>query len=171
MTCIDWLAVTGRTSCSTPSGRRGRNCSAWCRRAHCASAPPRTPTAASCCATWCCRTSATTRWPFLRSGPHVGLDALVFIGGIGEHQPAFRAEAASGLGFLGVTLDESRNTGGRDISAPGAPVRTLVSEARKDIEIACRARAVLGGPGTAPGDLVITAQPHDILTSSPGKSI
>jgi len=60
-----------------------------------------------------------------------------------------------------VTLDESRNaggTGGRDISAPGAPVRTLVSEARKDIEIACRARAVLGGPGTAPGDLVITAQ-------------
>ena len=73
-----------------------------------------------------------------------------------------------------MTLDESRNaggTGGRDISAPGAPVRTLVSEARKDIEIACRARAVLGGPGTAPGDLVITAQPHDILTSSPGKSI
>jgi acetate kinase len=79
-----------------------------------------------------------------------GLDALVFTGGIGEHQPETRAEAVSGLGFLGVALDPAANAGGtgdRDISAAGAAVRTLVIAAREDIEIARQARAVLrGGP-------------------------
>jgi acetate kinase len=79
-----------------------------------------------------------------------GLDALVFTGGIGEHQPQVRAEAAAGLGFLGVAIDETRNdaaTGDADISAPSAAVRTLVITAREDIEIARQARAALGrGP-------------------------
>jgi acetate kinase len=75
-----------------------------------------------------------------------GLDTLVFTGGIGEHQPEVRAEAASGLSFLGVALDESSNAAAQpdcDISAPGATVRTLVIAAREDIEIARQARAVL----------------------------
>jgi acetate kinase len=75
-----------------------------------------------------------------------GLDALVFTGGIGEHQPEVRSEAASGLGFLGVAVDQDRNAAARpdcDISAPGAPVRTLVVAAREDIEVARQARAVL----------------------------
>ena len=58
-----------------------------------------------------------------------GLDTLVFTGGIGEHQGEVRAEAAAGLGFLGVTVDEGRNAAARpdcDISAQGAAVRTLV---------------------------------------------
>ncbi|MGH3274849.1 MAG: acetate/propionate family kinase, partial [Streptosporangiaceae bacterium] len=38
-----------------------------------------------------------------------GLDALVFTGGIGEHDPTVRAEAAAGLGFLGVAVDPGRN--------------------------------------------------------------
>jgi acetate kinase len=37
-----------------------------------------------------------------------GLDALVFTGGIGEHDPAVRAGAAAGLRFLGVAVDEER---------------------------------------------------------------
>src|SRR5262249_1623486 len=68
-----------------------------------------------------------------------GLDAVVFTGGIGEHQPEVRAEAAAGLGFLGIAVDEGRNVTAQpdcDISAPGAAVRTLVIAAREDIEIA-----------------------------------
>ena len=75
-----------------------------------------------------------------------GLDTLVFTGGIGEHQGEVRAEAAAGLGFLGVTVDEGRNAAARpdcDISAQGAAVRTLVIAAREDIEIARQTRAAL----------------------------
>lgn len=76
-----------------------------------------------------------------------GLDILAFTGGIGEHQPEVRAEAASGLGFLGVAIDPDRNDRARadsDISAPGAPVTTLVITAREDVEIARQARDLLG---------------------------
>jgi acetate kinase len=81
-----------------------------------------------------------------------GLDALVFTGGIGEHQPQVRAEAADGLGFLGVAIDQARNQaavgGDADISAESAVVRTLVITAREDIEIARQARATLGLAGS-----------------------
>jgi len=75
-----------------------------------------------------------------------GLDTLVFTGGIGEHQADTRAEAADGLGFLGVAVDAGRNASAQpdcDISAPGAPVATLVIAAREDIEIARQTREVL----------------------------
>jgi len=75
-----------------------------------------------------------------------GLDALVFTGGIGEHQPVVWAEAAAGLGFLGVAIDPARNeaaTADADVTAPGAAVRTPVVTAREDIEMARQARAVL----------------------------
>ncbi len=83
-----------------------------------------------------------------------GLDALVFTGGVGEHSAVVRSLAADGLGFLGITLDPARNAaaGGsgddREISAPGAAVRTLVITAREDLQIAREVRSVLGG---APG--------------------
>ncbi len=76
-----------------------------------------------------------------------GLDALVFTGGVGEHQHATRAEIAEGIGFLGVALDHTRNasmTGDGEISAGGSPVRTVVVASREDIEIARLVRAVLG---------------------------
>ena len=83
-----------------------------------------------------------------------GLDALVFTGGIGEHQPETRAEAAAGLGFLGVAVDQPRNSavcGGEDadISAPSAKVRTLVVATREDLEIARQVRAALDGADPA----------------------
>jgi acetate kinase len=75
-----------------------------------------------------------------------GLDALVFTGGIGEHQPQVRAEAAAGLGFLGVEIDDDRNDAAAaddaDISAGPARVRTLVITAREDIEIARQVRSI-----------------------------
>ncbi|HMG65885.1 MAG TPA: acetate/propionate family kinase, partial [Streptosporangiaceae bacterium] len=75
-----------------------------------------------------------------------GLDALVFTGGIGEHDPAVRAGAAAGLEFLGVALDEARNqaaVGDADISAAGAAVATFRITAREDTEIAGQTRGVL----------------------------
>jgi acetate kinase len=75
-----------------------------------------------------------------------GLDVLVFTGGIGEHQPAVRAEAAAGLSFLGVAIDPDRNEAtlaDGDISTDGAAVRTLVVTAREDVEIARQVRALL----------------------------
>ena len=80
-----------------------------------------------------------------------GLDILAFTGGIGEHQPDVRAEAASRLGFLGVAIDPDRNDQARadgDISAPGTPVTTLVITAREDVEIARQARHLLSTQGS-----------------------
>jgi acetate kinase len=68
-----------------------------------------------------------------------GLDALTFTGGIGEHSAQVRAAAAARLGFLGVAIDPDRNesaSADADISAEGAPVRTLVVTAGEDLEIA-----------------------------------
>ena len=39
-----------------------------------------------------------------------GVDTLVFAGGIGEKSPTIRARICAGLGFLGIDLDEKRNT-------------------------------------------------------------
>ncbi len=38
-----------------------------------------------------------------------GLDMLVFTGGIGENDAPVRAEICAGLGWIGISLDESRN--------------------------------------------------------------
>lgn len=39
-----------------------------------------------------------------------GVDTLVFSGGIGENLPSIRARICEGLGFLGLELDEKKNT-------------------------------------------------------------
>jgi acetate kinase len=75
-----------------------------------------------------------------------GLDVLAFTGGVGEHSHVVRSGAVSGLGFLGLAVDESANAAGkgdRDISARSAHARTLVVRAREDVEIARQTRAVL----------------------------
>lgn len=75
-----------------------------------------------------------------------GLDVLAFTGGVGEHSALVRREAVGGLRYLGAAVDEDRNlrtTTDADISAPGAPVRTLVISAREDRQIARQTRAAL----------------------------
>ena len=76
-----------------------------------------------------------------------GLDVLVFTGGVGENSAEIRSRAAAGLGFLGVRIDEERNsrrTGDEwEISAPGAPARAFVIAAREDKQIAAEVRLVL----------------------------
>jgi acetate kinase len=54
-------------------------------------------------------------------------DALVFTGGVGERSSEIRTRATDGLDFLGVTTE-----------------RTLVIEAREDLEMARQVRACLG---------------------------
>jgi acetate kinase len=75
-----------------------------------------------------------------------GLDALLFTGRVGERAAAVRAAAAAGLGFLGVALDADANAAAvpdTDVTASGTAVRTLVVEAREDLEIARQVRALL----------------------------
>jgi acetate kinase len=75
-----------------------------------------------------------------------GLDALVFTGGVGEHQPPVRAAAVAGLGFLGLRLDEEANhtaDGDIDLTAPDAKISTLLVMSREDKEIARQVRVRL----------------------------
>jgi acetate kinase len=57
-----------------------------------------------------------------------GLDTLVFSAGIGENAPTIRARVCDGLGFLGIELDEKRNTGNEGVISAAAsrvPVRVI----------------------------------------------
>ena len=73
-----------------------------------------------------------------------GLDAIVFAGGIGEHDPASRAEIADGVAALGVNIDTALNNklnraavgGIQRISSPDSPTAVLVVPAREDQMIA-----------------------------------
>ncbi len=42
-----------------------------------------------------------------------GVDAIVFTGGIGTHQPLIRARVGAALGWLGIECDPARNEGGQ----------------------------------------------------------
>lgn len=75
-----------------------------------------------------------------------GLDALVFTGGVGEHSAEVRAQAAAGLAFLGVSVDQARNRdsdGDAEIGADDAAASTLVITAREDLEIADQVTTLL----------------------------
>lgn len=75
-----------------------------------------------------------------------GVDTLVFTGGVGERSAPIRGRAAAGLGFVGVGVDDALNRGLEgegEITAAGAPVRTVVVRAREDVEIAAGVRSVL----------------------------
>jgi acetate kinase len=82
-----------------------------------------------------------------------GLDCLVFTGGVGENAAPIRGRAASGLGFLGIRIDEARNVAARpdaEVTAGGSAVRTFVIRAREDLEIARQVRRVLSDDTTGP---------------------
>jgi acetate kinase len=75
-----------------------------------------------------------------------GIDGLVYTGGVGENAPLVRERVAVDLSFLGVAVDRVANRegkGDREISDPGARVRTVVVRAREDIEIARACRRLL----------------------------
>jgi acetate kinase len=80
------------------------------------------------------------------AGAMNGLDVLAFTGGVGENAASIRAGAVAGLGFLGAQIDEDANASlvpDADITAPGGRVRTVVVEAREDVQIATEVRSLL----------------------------
>jgi acetate kinase len=74
-----------------------------------------------------------------------GLDALVFLGGIGENAPSVRYDVCERLHFAGVELDIDRNAAPQDdafISAEDARVAVLRIKTREDWTMALAAREV-----------------------------
>ena len=69
-----------------------------------------------------------------------GLDAMVFAGGIGEHDALTRTEVLAGLEGLGVSVDASLNEakagGVRQISKGESAVKVFVIAAQEDLMIA-----------------------------------
>ncbi len=71
-----------------------------------------------------------------------GCDAIVFTGGIGENNPAYRKRVADKLAFMGVKIDDEKNEFAKrnglevDISAEGTTVRMLVLPTNEELMIA-----------------------------------
>ena len=68
-----------------------------------------------------------------------GVDAIVFTAGIGENDIATRFACASGLEYLGVTVDAEKNNvrGGEvEISADGSKVKVFVISTNEELAIA-----------------------------------
>jgi acetate kinase len=75
-----------------------------------------------------------------------GLDAIVFTGGVGERSGRVRELACEGLGYLGVAIDSRRNNAiDGDAEVGTRTARVFVTQAREDLEIARRTRAMLRG--------------------------
>lgn len=76
-----------------------------------------------------------------------GVDAIVFTGGIGEHDAAVRTAVCAGLSSLGVQLDAARHRAlVNPISGAGSGCRVLVLPSLEDEQIA-RHTGALVGPG------------------------
>ena len=74
-----------------------------------------------------------------------GLDTLVFAGGIGENAPLVRARICEGLDFLGIVLNEARNTENASlISTDGGRVAVRVICTDEELMIARSVSRVLG---------------------------
>lgn len=75
-----------------------------------------------------------------------GVDAVVFTAGVGENTKITRADVTEGLEFMGIEIDkEANNCRGvqKDISAPGAKVKTLVIPTNEELMIALDTAALV----------------------------
>lgn len=73
-----------------------------------------------------------------------GLDKMVFTGGIGENSSAVRSKVCSGLGHMGIRLDEDANArcrGNGMISAADSPVVVEVIAANEELGVARKTHA------------------------------
>ena len=74
-----------------------------------------------------------------------GLNTIVFAGGIGENAPEVRKRICSGLEFLGLELDESRNeANGPVISTDGSQATVRVIHTDEELMIARAVFRILG---------------------------
>lgn len=66
-----------------------------------------------------------------------GLNTLVFTGGIGEHSPEIRKRICTGLEFLGITVDEEKNSANMPVvSQEKEPVVVRVIKTNEELMIA-----------------------------------
>ena len=77
-----------------------------------------------------------------------GVDAIVFTAGIGEHAPYIRKNALSGLEYLGIELDEERNTFGHSntpvkISTDSSRVAVYMIPTNEELVIAKDTEAIV----------------------------
>lgn len=96
-----------------------------------------------------------------------GLDTLVFSGGIGENAAPIRARICENLGFLGIQLDEARNSAHAPvISGASSHVTVRVIPTDEEIMIARQTLAVLQGANHgAPADPAFQAGSHHALAA------
>jgi acetate kinase len=77
------------------------------------------------------------RWVGSLASSMVGLETLVFSGGIGEHSAPVRAEICAGLEFLGVKIDGARNAATAGvISSDDSAVSVRVIATNEELVIA-----------------------------------
>lgn len=76
-----------------------------------------------------------------------GCDAVIFTGGIGEHQAGIRAAICGGLGHLGIELDSERNAAihgkAAVISRPDSRIAVVIMPTNEELEIARQTLAVV----------------------------
>ncbi len=75
-----------------------------------------------------------------------GVDAIVFTAGVGENNGAYRKLMTEGLEFMGIKIDDEKNSVRGceiDISAPDAKVKTLVIPTNEELMIAMDTKALL----------------------------
>mgnify|MGYP000354361748 CR=1 FL=1 len=79
-----------------------------------------------------------------------GVDAIVFTGGIGEHDAIARAKICHHMDWLGIRVDTDKNANAHkqnkdvvEITAWGAKVRTLVIETNEELMIARDTKEVI----------------------------
>lgn len=76
-----------------------------------------------------------------------GLDAIVYTAGVGENDSLTRSLASKDLEYLGIHLDEERNTAGGkglyEINTKDSPVKILVVPTNEELEIARQCYALL----------------------------
>ena len=79
-----------------------------------------------------------------------GVDALIFTGGVGEHDAELRNVVCERLSFLGIQLSEEQNeaapAGDRNIAATGSAVGVWVIRAEEDWAIAGECAAFFLAP-------------------------
>ena len=74
-----------------------------------------------------------------------GLDTLVFAGGIGENSPQVRARICDGLRFLGIELNESRNSKSEAVvSTDTSPLTVRVIRTDEELTIARSVLQIIG---------------------------
>ncbi|MBF9254151.1 acetate kinase [Pontibacter sp. 172403-2] len=76
-----------------------------------------------------------------------GLDAIVFTAGVGENDATVRADVCRDMDFLGIQLDEEKNStrakGLREINTTNSPVKVLLIPTNEELEIAQQCMALL----------------------------